>query len=144
MPEAPKTTVPAEKLTLEIETINRCLCNRSLHDVNDIKLDIDILQSKTEALQSPANVQEGYSSIIANSSKIELLDQRCLEERKKVNKIELDLTDLERILCEMQEREQRQKQQQQSASNCRMAELSGESGTSDTIINEARRKVSVV
>ena len=89
--EAAKST---EKSALEIETINHRLCNRSLHDVNDIKLDIEMLQSKTDALQSLANVQEGYSSIIDNSNKIELLEQGCLEEREKVNKIELDLIDI--------------------------------------------------
>ena len=92
-----------------------CLCNRNLHDVNDIKLDIEILQSKTDALQSLANVQEGYSSIIDNSNKIELLEQGCLEEREKVNKIEVELIDIKRILCTMQEREQEQKQQHQQS-----------------------------
>ena len=105
------------KSALEIETINHRLCKRSLHDVNDIKLDIEILQSTTDALQSLANAQEGYSSIIDNSSKIELLEQGCLEEREKVKKIELDLIDIKRILCEMQEREQQQRQQQQQSIN---------------------------
>ena len=53
-------------------------------------------------------------TIIDHSNKIELLEQDCLEEREKVNKIELDLIDIKRILCEMQEREQQQRQQQQS------------------------------
>ena len=112
---AAKTTTPAEKSALKIETINHCLCNQNLHDVNDIKLDIEILQSRIHALQSLANVQEGYSSIIDNSNKIGLLEQRCLEEREKLNKIELDLIDVKRILREMQEREQQQQQQQQQS-----------------------------
>ena len=57
-----------------------------IYDVNDIKLDIEILQSRIDALQSLANV-----------------------------KIELDLIDVKRILREMQEREQQQQQQQQQS-----------------------------
>ena len=70
------------------------------------------MQSKTDALQSLANVQGGYSSIIDNTNNIKLLKQGCLEEREKVIKIELDLIDIKRILGEMQEKEQEQQQQQ--------------------------------
>ena len=80
---------------------NHCLCDPSL--IDDIKLDIEILHSKTDALQSLANVLEGCSPIIDNASKIQSLIQEFSEGKEKINRIEAELTDAKRFICKMRD-----------------------------------------
>ena len=70
--DASKTAITS-KTSLEIvlddsvlpafhEPQDQCPCSKTVIDLQSVKLDIEILQSKTEALQSLANVQENYLS----------------------------------------------------------------------------------
>ena len=77
---------------------NQCLCSQTAIDLDGIKLDIEILQSRTDALQSLADVQECCIPSSYNANKVELLMQEFTEEKGKLKKIEGDLTDIKRMV----------------------------------------------
>ena len=81
---------------------NQCSYSQTAIDLDGIKLDIEILQSRTDALQSLADVQECCIPPSYNVNKVELLLQEFTEEftegKGKLRKIEGDLTDIKRMV----------------------------------------------
>ena len=77
---------------------SQCSCSQIAIDLDGIKLDIEILQSRTDALQSLADVQECCIPSSYNVNKVELLLQEFTEEKGKLRKIEGDLTGIKRMV----------------------------------------------
>ena len=69
---------------------NQCSCSEISPDLEDMKLNIELLQSRNDALQSLANAQQVCSPITDCLRNIEILRQELSEERERTQKIEFD------------------------------------------------------
>ena len=69
---------------------NQCSCSEISPVLEDMKLNIELLQSRTDALQSLANEQQVCSPITDCLRNIEILRQELSEERERTQKIEFD------------------------------------------------------
>lgn len=83
----------------------KCPCGCVLTELEDMKINIEVLQSQMDALQSLANAQKVCFSINEYSNEINRLNQELLEERNKTNQLELDLDFLRRRVFDLEHKQ---------------------------------------
>ena len=76
--------------------IHNCACNSAMEVIEDMKLNMEILRSRVDALQSLANANEVCPPIHLYLNKIDRLEQEILHERKKTNQLQVELASLKK------------------------------------------------
>ena len=85
----------ATRLESDVATVSvnkaacNCACSSALEDIQDVKLYMEILRSRVEALQSLANANEVCPSVDLYLSKIDQLVQENINEKRKQTNLKL-------------------------------------------------------
>lgn len=77
-----------------------CSCGSMLEEFEDMKLNIEILQTRVDSLQSLANTQEVCPPVDIYLNKINLLEQEISNEKMKTNQLESELNLLKKNFSE--------------------------------------------
>ena len=101
--------VSAEENTASASTIDAESCNCPcvtgiLIELENIKLNMDIVESRTDALQSLANAQKVSFTSNECSSEIIRLSQELFEERHKTSQLESDLASLKKKFSDFEQK----------------------------------------
>ena len=76
-------------------SVNKAACSCAFSSaLQDMKLNMEILQSRVEALQSLANDNDVCPSV--DLSKIDQLEQGVINEKKKTNQLEVEMASLKK------------------------------------------------
>lgn len=81
-----------------------CSCDRTSTELDDVKLNIEILQLRVDSLQALANTQKISTSEDEYLSEINRLKRELYEEREKTQRIEFDFNTLKDKLCQFERR----------------------------------------
>lgn len=87
-------------LSLAHQATCNCACSSTLEDIVNMKLNMEILRSRVDALQSLANANEVCPSVDLYLNEIDKLEQEILNEKRKTNRLEVELVSLKKQISE--------------------------------------------
>ena len=86
---------PNDKVMLSVnQATYNCTYGCMQEDIENMKLDMEILRSRVDALQSLPNANEVCPSVELYINKIHQLEQLILDEKKKTNQLEVELASI--------------------------------------------------
>lgn len=82
-----------------------CSCGEVLDEIGNMKLNMEILQSRLDSLQSLANIQQlVFAPTDDHTNRIEKLESELVEERRRINQYESEIDLLLRKLSECEDK----------------------------------------
>jgi predicted RNase H-like nuclease (RuvC/YqgF family) len=87
-------------LSLAHQATCNCACSSTLEDIVNMKLNMEILRSRVDALQSLANANEVCPSVDLYLNEIDKLEQEILNEKRKTNRLEVELVSFKKQISE--------------------------------------------
>ena len=82
-----------------VQTTHGCACGSVLEVIEDMRLNMEMLQSRVDALQSLANASEVHPADLY-LKKIDQLEREILEEKRKTSQLEIELASFKKLFSE--------------------------------------------